>query len=58
MEINYSEKKIVLSTTKSEYSSILECTKQAIPIKRLVNEIFNKNIKINIRIDNKFLLSQ
>ena len=38
---------------KPEYSSLIECTKQAIWIRRLVNEIFNKNIGYNIRIDNK-----
>ena len=32
---------------------MIECTKQAIWIRRLVNEIFNKNIRINIRINNK-----
>jgi len=32
---------------------MIECTKQAIWIRILVNEIFNKNIRINIRIDNK-----
>jgi len=32
---------------EAEYTSSIEYTKQAIWIKRLVNEILNKNIKIN-----------
>ena len=40
------QKNIALSTTEAEYSSLIECTKQAIWIRRLVNEIFNKNIRI------------
>jgi len=50
------QKNIALSTTEAEYSSLIElieCIKQATWIRRLVNEIFNQNIRINIRIDNK-----
>jgi hypothetical protein len=50
MEINYTEK---YQPQKPNNSSLIECIKQAIWIRRLVNEIFNKNIRINIRIDNK-----
>ena len=42
-----------LTISEIEYLSIIKCTKQAIWIKRFVNELFNKNIKINIKIDNK-----
>jgi len=41
------------TVSETEYSSIIKYTKQAIWIKRFANELFNKNIKINIRIDNK-----
>ena len=41
------------TVSETEYSSIIKCTKRAIWIKRFANELFNKNIKINIRIDNK-----
>jgi len=44
---------ITLSITKAEYSSLIEYTKQAMWIKRLINELFNKGIRINIKIDNK-----
>ena len=45
--------KYSLIIRRSRISNLNKCTKQVIQIKRLVNEIFNINIRINIRIDNK-----
>jgi len=48
------KKKIALSTTEVEYLSLIECTKQALWIKKLENGLINrKKIRINIRKDNK-----
>ena len=47
------QKSITLSTTEAEYVALTECAKQGMKLKKLLKEIFNKEINLKIKVDNK-----
>ena len=47
------QKTVTLSTAEAEFVSLTECAKQGLWFKNLFKEIFDKEIKIKIMVDNK-----
>jgi len=47
------QKGITLSTTEAKYVALTECAQHGMKLKRLLKEIFNKEINIKIKVENR-----